>query len=753
MIIKHIRITNHNQLIDRFLTAQIKKSSDIKKNKMGKIFAVVEILNPWHPNAQIGQTIINTLTRNYYKSSNTNDLINFEVALKKVNESLAQIVQNGETDWMGKLNSLLAVILNEKIHLTYTGKAKSYLIRKESIMPVVSEPSTYPQTHPLKIFTNIISGKLNPHDKIILTSPLLFDCLSIQELKEIITKKSLIEAATNIIHILKTKKINNISCILIEILPSQTTTELYPEVIYIDQQKFDLFYSKLAKALKKIKPFLGSSGLYLKKIGVFTKEYYQNKIFPGAKKTWEQGKLYSQNKFNQIVNNTRDRLHKQSIKSLFPTKIHHVSPITNKKIINQTQKIFKTTAEQQPTKPNINYYHPTYKKINYILAKCNDSLRWLGRNIKNFTLTMLLAKNRSKLYVFIACILLVILITNISFLRSRNQHKEEVINYQEQLVQLSNKKDDAKLAILANQNKKALELLSEIQQALIPLIDNKEVEKNAQILAREVQNEIDKVSRITRLQNPSEIANFARADFFYTIDSQIYSINSNNNQIYSVKIQQTQTPIEIAKIPTSSGLVKTAAVIDTNLIVYTLQKKVYEYKNETLSEINPDEGSWSNATAIATYLNNLYFLDGEQGQIYKYTPQNNTYSKPSDYLDTNKVDVKNSLDLVIDGNIFVLKKDGSVVKLAKGQLQDFSVKNIPEPDSAIKSPKQIFTSEETTSLYILDSNRILKLDKSGGFIAQYAFPAEFNDIKYFSLDEKSKELMILNDNTIYKFGL
>lgn len=85
LIINHTRLTTSDRLSDRFLTCQVYQPYDDKNRDKGIIYSQVEILNPWFSASQIGQLIINTLIREYYKANDTSDLNNFETAIKKVN--------------------------------------------------------------------------------------------------------------------------------------------------------------------------------------------------------------------------------------------------------------------------------------------------------------------------------------------------------------------------------------------------------------------------------------------------------------------------------------------------------------------------------------------------------------------------------------------------------------------------------------------------------------------------------------------
>ena len=133
----YTRLANSQRLTDRYLTIQVKNPSDPEKAKLGRIFTLVEITNPWFPNSQIGQNIINTLSQEYYKQEDDDILISFENSLKKVNQNLTRITQEGETNWIGNLNAALIIISENQIHIAKTGKAEVFLFRDGKIKKII----------------------------------------------------------------------------------------------------------------------------------------------------------------------------------------------------------------------------------------------------------------------------------------------------------------------------------------------------------------------------------------------------------------------------------------------------------------------------------------------------------------------------------------------------------------------------------------------------------------------------------------
>src|SRR3972149_6264581 len=196
--IQFARITNAGKLQDRFLTCQEIESNDFSKAGLGKVFTFLEILSPWFPTAQIGQLIITNFAKYYYEGSSTSDLVNFENALKNVNENLAQITQEGETDWIGNLNGLMMAIVGSNMHIAPSGQVEGYLFRDGKVNHLTEGLSDANAVHPLKTFSNIISGELKNQDKILIANKELFNHITLDSIRQIVSISNPQEAALQI---------------------------------------------------------------------------------------------------------------------------------------------------------------------------------------------------------------------------------------------------------------------------------------------------------------------------------------------------------------------------------------------------------------------------------------------------------------------------------------------------------------------------------------------------------------------------
>lgn len=169
-----------------------------------------------------------------------------------------------------------------------------------------------------------------------------------------------------------------------------------------------------------------------------------------------------------------------------------------------------------------------------------------------------------------------------------------------------------------------------------------------------------------------------------------------------------------------------------------------------------DEAGWIAGKDIEAYLRYLYVLVPANNQIYKYERLSNRYSPPVEYNVNG--DLAGALDIAIDGNIYVLKEGGEVVKLLRGETQPFVIRNAPE--NVLQDATRVFKVFEG-KLYFLDpvsSSVIIVTDGGPGgestYLRQYVLEGdtvgELTDL-YVNPDES--ELYVLDEKRMYKINL
>jgi hypothetical protein len=211
------KILTTQKLPDRFIKAAIHHPKSPSEEEHGTLLFLVEILSPWFPSTEIGNTIINTTIAEYYKGSKYADtLTRFEEALKKVNEKLADMAAKGVNEWIGNINCTIIALKRNTIYVSHSGNTQVYLFRDKNLSEVTEDISDK-NTSPISTFITITNGSLAKGDRILITNQQLLDFIPLQSLREIINYTDVINSVHQIGKILKRKNVRNVNSILFEL--------------------------------------------------------------------------------------------------------------------------------------------------------------------------------------------------------------------------------------------------------------------------------------------------------------------------------------------------------------------------------------------------------------------------------------------------------------------------------------------------------------------------------------------------------
>jgi len=154
-----------------------------------------------------------------------------------------------------------------------------------------------------------------------------------------------------------------------------------------------------------------------------------------------------------------------------------------------------------------------------------------------------------------------------------------------------------------------------------------------------------------------------------------------------------------------------------------------------------DAATWSRVNLGASYAGNLYLIDAPNKQILKYNSNADWWSAPVTFFDSGvNPDLSNVVDISIDGDVWMLRGAGSVLKCSKARCSDQPIADL---DAPLKNPITLFTSQTLAGLYIADAGneRIVQMDKATGrfsrqFKARGQDRASFTSLKAFAVDDK-----------------
>lgn len=731
--IQFAKITNSGKLSDRFLTCQHHTSHDLAKKSMGEIFTLVEMLSPWFPTAQVGQTIISNFVKYYYQGGSTSDLVNFETSLKRVNEDLAQITQNGETDWIGNLNALLAAIVGNNLHLSVTGRVEAYIFRDGKVNHLTDNLAGPGEPHPLKTFSNIISGELKSQDKIVIANKELFDHISLDSVRQIISINKASQAALQITKLLKKERVRTVNLIIIELgskeeLSSETIENQLEEVFYLDKST-DSIGLKLVNLPKKLLAPLGKIILNLiKRISGFA----QNKI--SKKSVVEDQKVLKTDRFQEefmTQESARDDglLKDEEVKYSPDLYVHYYNARKEQKKSDALQKWWM-------------------KIFSFIWSKILWVSDWVVQSARD-------RKRRKNLYIAL-CIFLIVVVALVVFIRSRGNQVGN-LNAQKILDEALAAQKQGKDLIAGGNQDQAKEQLATCIEKSQSILNKTLVAKDAQSTLEGCYNELDKLTATTRFDRLEPLITIPdNAKGLFVVSGQGFVVSDSD--IYQGSLIGG-APSKVGTIPSTKGHFIAGARSDSIIYLYTSNQNLYQFdtssKKLELAKINAN-AHWETANSLASYVGTLYLLDGILGQIYKHTSNQAEFQAGEEYISPVNISLKDSISLAIDGSIYILKNSGKAVKLQKSRLvTNFGLKNIPTPYDTITKPIKIYTDSDTPSLYILDAGqkRILEFDKDGQFIHQYAFGETFDHLSDFNVSIKSRKIWILEKNSVYEISI
>lgn len=181
----------------------------------------------------------------------------------------------------------------------------------------------------------------------------------------------------------------------------------------------------------------------------------------------------------------------------------------------------------------------------------------------------------------------------------------------------------------------------------------------------------------------------------------------------------------------------------TNTAITTVSKS-----DGSTNDIIKNNGDWSNPVAIVPYEGNVYVLDQNKG-LLKFVPSADGFGKTK-YFSGTSPDLSQATGMAIDGSIWILWKNGTIMNYTKGVSNGISLSGLTKP---LNNPTKILTDITMESIYILDSDndRIAQFDKTGKYQNSYTDPVIAN-AKDFTVSETNKNAQVLSGGKVYQIN-
>ena len=358
----------------------------------------------------------------------------------------------------------------------------------------------------------------------------------------------------------------------------------------------------------------------------------------------------------------------------------------------------------------------------------------------------------------LAAFLIVWAVVNLGTSSQKKQTREELQVRLEEVDQLIRTAENRRLS---GEMDSANAILEQAEQRAKQVMDNESNLFRAESLdlLERIRTKREEINNIVRLA-PRQIVNLSTKN--KDVDAQgIIGLPDGEFVAYD---RQDLYRVLLNTVEDPERLVEDELILDGDdfpryqtMVFQTTDNSVVELINGQATAMKTEDAAgWIKGTDIESYLRFLYVLSPENNQIYKYERLANRYTAPAEYNVNG--DLAGAMDMTIDGNIYILKEGGSIVKLLRGEVKPFTIRHLPE--EALKNATRIFKVFDG-HLYFLDpvAARVLVATDGGGsgegsYVKQYILESDqVGELRDLFVDEEETTLYIVDEKRIHAIDL
>lgn len=758
----------------------VAQPDSLKENLAGKVFVLVEFSNKKNEGEKIFNFLISSLEENYYndeklllkeKIENLKTENIFEAALAKTNIALSSFLEEEKIRLSpNSANLTIGVVFENNIYFSNFGKNRALLLyqQKNNYEVINVETNAFEKENQKKseleaaapkmpkIFSSVISGEIPKNAFFLFSSESLPEYISEKELSSIVSKLPPLTAAFQLKSLLE--KINShvsFFGVIIKSTSELDVKDLQDEIR--EPVNAHSSISSLKNTEKKTEEMLATRGL-VNFTRISSKFRELLKGFRGIDK--ENLKV-----INRLHVNKRDEEEIEiGTEVEFEKKVEiEIKEIEVKKLepkIEIERKI-ERKSNKLPDFGIIRTLGAVRKDSNVLKEKFSfkksdtglfSKFKFGGSILNIFDVfklknSKLSAKNR--VLIISLPLIAIILIFSINSIKQKNNRLALEEKFSEITREINRQESMIEAKMLYDDREGASVLLAEVNNLIAELPKNL---KNKEALYEEINKKTseiqERIYRISRISNNEKLYDFAELDIkkLSFLGGNLYA--ASNDGIFKLDASENPKKIETEKNIDSYNI-KNYNYNNNDYLAFFNNEKVttLNIKSDALSTANVSGYETENGLiSFALYSTNLYLLDREKNEIKIHRKTGANYGAGSNWL-KEKADLSKSQDFYIDGSIYILNNDASVLKYYIGQKEDYKTLALEPLSSSFT--KMVGTD---TKLYLLNPNekRLAVLDKnSGALLNQYVFE-DLEEIDDFAIDEVNKTFYFLSLNTLSK---
>lgn len=702
----------------------------------GSVFGIIRIGSIHPVYDRLIKNIIDSIEDFYQEEHGLDFAEEFEKALQALNKNISDFInrESNPVD-LEKLNIAITASSEENMSFSFVGDVRIIYFQKQSgkgfqVFDLVkSLKADGAKINANKLFENVMDGSIKPGDVVLICGPNLLESFNEEELQPILVNKIPDEV---VVH-------------LREYLLKEPIKSGYTAVILKYHQEEVLVAEGVTA-----KNFEGSLE-HLKSTEEETKRYLL------GKGTSKLGGLLA-----KIASGISRVMPKTNPK--FQEKIAPPPKELGQRIIKFFQWLGAVTV--QAAAGTRDFFKNSFVMITNYRGKRSEvlsSYKSKAHGLGNESVSRFNRLGKYNKYIFIGALILVVVFAgSIVYLKYKQNRDQEAQIYNDQVIAISQKKDEAESSIIYGDETRAWELVEEALALTYELPDKKSEHRqikqsmldDIEELKKQLRHDVSPadLTKVTALplDADGQTINF---EFLLFTNPNNYLILSKEKDLYTWRSAESAWQEVSWNNEEIINILTTAKSANDKYLVIDSRPGVSEINISDLSWQELEFGTSDQQKSFiqaAVYNSRIYVLDSEANQIFRHNRSSNSFSAGSAWVSSTGVDLSDGTSLTIDGSIYVLKSNGEIINFYTGEKQNWANAAVDPP---LQNPTKLWTDLDTKYLYILDpaNKRVAVINKDGKFISQYILE-QAQGLKDIYVDASARKIWVLADNGVWNFS-
>jgi hypothetical protein len=605
----------------------------------------------------------------YYNSPSDDPESSLERALRQANVSLGAVAGMLDKRWPEKTTMIVLVHHDDQVYFATAGSAWGVLLTPNRITTITDNGNRHANVNPIKPFSAISSGSLQPDSVACFANLTLLDYIAQEKFRKLCWEMPPLGVVQRLEELLgqASPQLNIMVLIIRRMAMGETVRQNQPEST-IGQQ---LEPSTSERSLHKLASQRGATAQLLSVPSL--RQSLGSKLYSATSKLKKVSRL----------------LISPTTWTTAATKARRSLLVARTAMSNNAQRVTATSV----------YWWPPRAWLTAMSLGLSKIIRWL-RQINRIQRTIFVV-------VILACLGLAVGVM-LKDINRRNNISTLPLGFATDIASTLN---SATNSLIYGNEQQAIAAITSVRQRLDNLDSKQQVDASLTPLKQQLNDLQKRLSRVIDLGNLAILATFP--------NQTTYGLALANNNLWTI------TGAGLIRIDLTNGSSTVMANnVTTNASLDGENKLAYAASNNNVIMVTGatvTNLAWQklathqSTVAIMPYNARLYALD-PNGQVFRYQRSGQTFDSGVNWL--KQPPVSTGLDIAVDGSVYLLTSN-NIMKFTQGKSVNFNLPGLyPALTQAVKF------AVGTKAIYILEpkNQRIIVLTKTGQLDHQYSSP-------------------------------